>query len=276
MYAVAGPCRGGTLAERLNGEHPNAAVAVLNSGGGTRMILYGHRGARGEAPENTVAGFLYARRLYLDGVTLDVRLSSDGVVVVTHDETVDRTTNGRGKVASLRASKLATLDARGEFPRWPEQVGIPSLDDALDACSGIAHLAIEVPLDQPKRLQMLCDRLVETLEERRIPQRVTIRSSVPSVHETIGRRAPRLTRSFVGSFAEPTDLRAAMQLGCHQIDVPLATGTALLVQIAQGNGVAATGRLANTPDEIQTYVEWGVVAITSDYPAMAKRALGLR
>jgi glycerophosphoryl diester phosphodiesterase len=59
------------------------------------MILYGHRGARGEAPENTVAGFLYARRLYLDGVTIDVRRSSDDVVVATHDETVDRTTGAR-------------------------------------------------------------------------------------------------------------------------------------------------------------------------------------
>src|SRR4051812_45979150 len=190
------------------------------------MILYGHRGACGEAPENTVAGFLYARRLYLEGVTLDVRLAADGVIVVTHDETVDRTTGTRGKVSSLRASKLASLDARGEFPRWPERVGIPTLDDALDACSGIAHLAIEVPPDDPKRLARLCDLLVDTLEERRIPNRVTIRSSEPGVHEAIGHLAPRMVRSFVATFEEPTDLRRAIQLGCQQIDVPLATGTA--------------------------------------------------
>jgi glycerophosphoryl diester phosphodiesterase len=240
------------------------------------MILYGHRGARGEAPENTVAGFLYARRLYLEGVTLDVRLSSDGVIVVAHDETVDRTTDGRGKVSSLQAAKLESLDARAEFPRWPERIGIPTLDDALDACSGIPHLAIDVQPDDPKRLTRLCDRLVETLEERRIPNRVTIRSAEPAVHTTIGQMAPRLVRSYVASFEEPADLRAAIRLGCGEIDVPLETGTALLVQVARGNGVQATGRLANTAEEIQSFVEWGVVAITSDFPSVAKRVLGLR
>ncbi|MGE3270660.1 MAG: glycerophosphodiester phosphodiesterase family protein, partial [Chloroflexota bacterium] len=56
------------------------------------MLLYGHRGAKGEAPENTAAGIRYARALYVDGIQLDVRLSADDELVAIHDETVDRTT----------------------------------------------------------------------------------------------------------------------------------------------------------------------------------------
>src|SRR5688572_2391261 len=104
------------------------------------MLLYGHRGAGGEAPENTEAAFRYARALYLDGVQLDVRLSSDDELVVIHDETVDRTTTSRGRVASMKASKLAGLDARGNFPGWPEPVGVPTLDDAFDSSSGIPRI----------------------------------------------------------------------------------------------------------------------------------------
>jgi glycerophosphoryl diester phosphodiesterase len=240
------------------------------------MILYGHRGARGEAPENTVAGFLYARRLYLEGVTLDLRLSSDGTLVVIHDATVDRTTGARGPVSGLKASKLASLDARAEFPQWPERTGVPGLDDALDACSGIARLAIEVQPDESRRLERLCTALIEMLEDRRIASRVTVRSSEAAVLETVGRLAPGIARSYVAPFAGPADLGTATGLGCQEIDVSAETGSALLVQVARENGPRVTGRLANTPDEIQTFVEWGVDAIASDFPSVARRLLGKR
>src|SRR5439155_21621382 len=77
-----------------------------------RMLLFGHRGARGEAPENTLAGFAHARRAGVAAFELDVRPTADGRLAVIHDATVDRTTNATGAVSDFTAADLARLDAR--------------------------------------------------------------------------------------------------------------------------------------------------------------------
>lgn len=101
------------------------------------MRIYAHRGASAERPENTLASFLRAVNLGCHGVELDVHLSRDGVPVVIHDTTVDRTTDGSGDVASIDASDLKTLDA-GDGQR------IPFLSEVLGVLAGRAHVDIEV------------------------------------------------------------------------------------------------------------------------------------
>jgi glycerophosphoryl diester phosphodiesterase len=73
--------------------------------------IYGHRGASAYAPENTMAAFQLAIEHNADGFELDVMLSNDGEVVVIHDDTVDRTTNGTGRVKDLTLDELRALDA---------------------------------------------------------------------------------------------------------------------------------------------------------------------
>lgn len=88
--------------------------------------VIGHRGCKGEEPENTLRGIRNALDLGADGVEVDVHLSKDGKVVVIHDETVDRTTNGKGFVKDIEYKKLARLDAgKGEK--------IPLLSEVIDA-----------------------------------------------------------------------------------------------------------------------------------------------
>ena len=89
-----------------------------------RCLIIGHRGASADAPENTLAAFRRAAENGADGIELDVRLSGDGDVVVIHDATVDRTTNGQGSVASMTVAELQALDAgSGEY--------IPTLDEVF-------------------------------------------------------------------------------------------------------------------------------------------------
>lgn len=74
-------------------------------------LIIGHRGASAAAPENTLAAFRLAQTQGAHGIEFDVQLSADGVPVVIHDDTVDRTTNGRGRVTDLTLTQLQTLDA---------------------------------------------------------------------------------------------------------------------------------------------------------------------
>lgn len=106
---------------------------------GTRPLIIAHRGASARAPENTLAAFAAAIALGADGIELDVQMTRDGQVVVIHDETVGRTTDGRGRVSDLTLNELRRLDAGSWFNRvYPrraraEYVGlkVPTLDEVL-------------------------------------------------------------------------------------------------------------------------------------------------
>lgn len=99
--------------------------------------VYGHRGAPAEYPENTLAGFRHAIELGVHGVELDVHLSKDGVAVVCHDETLDRTTNASGKISDFTVAQLREVDAGdGEY--------VPTLHEVLELVGDSLHVDIEV------------------------------------------------------------------------------------------------------------------------------------
>lgn len=110
----------------------------------TALFLWAHRGASALAPENTMAAFAMAEAIDADGIELDVHLSRDGVAVVLHDETVDRTSDGRGAVASLTLGQLQQLDAGSWFDGDFRGERIPTLDEVLAWASDRLRLNIEI------------------------------------------------------------------------------------------------------------------------------------
>jgi glycerophosphoryl diester phosphodiesterase len=104
---------------------------------GPKMVIVGHRGACGHAPENTLKSFAKAIELGCQRVELDVHLSEDEVPVVIHDPNLDRTTNGKGPVNRLPLVELKKLDAG-------EGESIPTLVEVMDFCRGKAELQIEL------------------------------------------------------------------------------------------------------------------------------------
>ena len=97
------------------------------------MEVIAHRGASGSCPENTLAAFRRAEALGAHMVELDVQLTCDGEVVVVHDDTVDRTTDGRGAVATYTLAELSKLDAGGWFGSAFAGERIPTLTEVLAA-----------------------------------------------------------------------------------------------------------------------------------------------
>jgi glycerophosphoryl diester phosphodiesterase len=106
----------------------------------SRRPVAGHRGNRAHAPENTLESFAQAVALGVDALEFDVRLTADGVPVVHHDPTVDRTTDGTGPVAALTLAELRRLDAGARFtpdggrtfPYRGRGIRVPTLDEVLD------------------------------------------------------------------------------------------------------------------------------------------------
>jgi glycerophosphoryl diester phosphodiesterase len=88
-------------------------------------LIIAHRGASHDAPENTITAFALAVEQGADGIELDVQLSADGIPVVMHDASVERTTNGRGAVSKLTIEQLQRLDAGDGRP-------VPTLDEVFE------------------------------------------------------------------------------------------------------------------------------------------------
>jgi len=103
-----------------------------------------HRGASARAPENTLAAFKEAIRLGADLIECDVHLSADEVPMIIHDDTVERTTNGRGAVCALACARLRRLDAGAWFSSRFRGERIPTLEEALECARGRCGLNIEI------------------------------------------------------------------------------------------------------------------------------------
>ena len=101
------------------------------------MLKIGHRGAKGYEPENTFVSFQKALDMQVDGIELDVHLSSDSEIIVIHDETIDRTTNGKGFVNTLSLLELSAIRIDGKYE-------IPTLKEVFDLVNQDCFINIEL------------------------------------------------------------------------------------------------------------------------------------
>lgn len=237
------------------------------------MILYGHRGARNEAPENTLTGFRYALGKGIESFEFDVHLTADDELAVIHDPTVDRTTNGKGAVAGMTVAELARLDARSIFPDWPEPAGVPTLAQVLDLIGGAKRMEIEIKTDRPERLARVAELVMAAIRRYDLGARATVTSFDPVALEAVARLAPGQRRGFIAKFESAADLATAIRVGARHCAVPLKTGSPERVREAHAAGMEVTGWQGNSPQDVKTLVDWGVDAITSDYPTMALAVL---
>ncbi len=110
-----------------------------------------HRGGAALAPENTLAAFRHACTLPVDAIEIDVQMSRDGHVVVFHDETIERLTNGQGNMLDLDLAYLRDLNVAAHFPGgWPEPQRIPLLAEVLEFARQ-AHLQIYIEIKASRR-----------------------------------------------------------------------------------------------------------------------------
>jgi glycerophosphoryl diester phosphodiesterase len=231
------------------------------------MLVFGHRGAKAEAPENTLAGFRHARDIGLTAVEFDVRLTRDDRLVVIHDKTVDRTTDGSGAVADLTYRSIAGLDARGSFTDWSEPCGVPTLRETLEATSDFEVLAIEVKADRPARLVRLIPKVVREIRRQHADARVVLTSFDVTALALAREVAPGLSRAYIGNWDSTAALTVARLLECQQADIHLSTASPEIVAAAHEAGMRVVGWPCNSEADFATLSGWGVDAVTTDVPS---------
>lgn len=215
--------------------------------------IYAHRGASTEFPENTLPAFARAVELGADGIELDVHLSKDGVTVVIHDDTVDRTTDGTGDVSSLTAAELGALDAGGGSP-------VPTLADVLSLVSGKLHVDIEV-----KAAAAADAVLIETARHGNLE--FAISSFDHDVLRHVRSVDPEVELWPLTPVISDEVIATAVALGSPQIAIYDKFLNAEIVDFVRSRGLGCWVWTVNDPDRAQSFATMGVVGLCTDDPA---------
>ncbi|NTX13259.1 glycerophosphodiester phosphodiesterase [Myxococcus sp. CA051A] len=264
----------------------NALPAFLR---GLRPTLHiSHRGGASLAPENTMEAFRQAvERFHTDMLELDVHVTRDGEVIVAHDDTLERCTDGFGPLAGQTLSELKKLDAgygftpdEGRtFPFRGQGVRIPTLREVLRAFPAL-RLNVELKPDVPGHEEVFA----RLLEDEGAVERVCMGSEQDAVGERLVARLPHACHFY------PRDALAALVIALRGgepppedprftvLDMPLYFGEVRLVDADFLRDCAARGKWVNVwtvddPDEMQRLLEEGVGGIMTDRPDLLRQRM---
>jgi len=228
--------------------------------------IVGHRGARGEAPENTLAGFQIAIDAGAPEIELDVRLSRDGHLIVMHDKNVNRTTWNKGAVRRYTQAELNLFDARRNTPGWHMATGIPSLAEVVQFCPPDMRFQFEVKTDTRERLHQKAVRLKQLIEDMQLQDRVVVTSSDTDFLRMLGTISDAISRGYVCEYRYLQPTRRAYSLGCDWLISHYSLINKRLMQSAQRHRLKVSVWTVNDLNEAERLTRLGVDSIITDFP----------
>jgi glycerophosphoryl diester phosphodiesterase len=248
-----------------------------------RVMAIAHRGGSALRPENTLVAFDHAVSLGVDGLEFDARCSRDGEVVVIHDPTLQRTTNGVGAVKDFTADELARLDAGAQFgkdrgyPYRGQEIRIPTLRSVLSRYSQIPAI-VEIKGNDP----VVADRTLEIIRALRADDRVILAGFSHAVISHVRRVAPHIPTSGSRREVKSGRLRSMCRIklrltGYQMLGVPFRFGgrqilTRAYAQAALRAGIPVYSWVVDRREDLATIIDWGVTGLISDRPDLAVEA----
>lgn len=240
------------------------------------LMLFGHRGAAGEAPENTLVGFEHAYKVAkVRCFELDVHLTKDNKLAVIHDGVLDRTTDGKGPIGDYSLGELKRFNAGVLFKdRFAGSI-IPSLNEVLAIyADSITSFQIEIKTDSREVLQVVSAMVADAIRRYRIQEKTVVTSFDRYALECILKATPSQKCGLIAMNYTTRDLENAISLGCFNTCIPLtALDGAGLVAAARAKGLQTTGWLGNTPRDVDSLLAWNVDSITSNFPSSVRAYL---
>lgn len=230
--------------------------------------VIGHRGAAGQAPENTLAGLEKAAALGVSWVEFDVQLSADRVPVLFHDEKLQRTTGVKGAVKDWTWADLQRLDAGGWFGPQFGGEQVPSLEQALAALASLGLGAV-VEIKPPSGREAETAEIVSGVLKKKWPAQLPpplVSSFSLECLEIVRSTAPEFSLALNG-FKLPRDwLQKVHSLGLVAIHCRENKLTAKRVKAVVAQTVAVRAFSVNDKARAEELFGWGVVGVFSDFP----------
>jgi glycerophosphoryl diester phosphodiesterase len=232
------------------------------------VFVTAHRGFSGRAPENTLAAFRAAIDAGCDMVELDVHLSRDREVVVIHDDTLERTTNGSGNVADSLFANLGRLDAGRWFaPRFAQE-RIPALSEVLALVRG--RILVNIELKQGKKLpytpEQLADRTLDECKKADMLDQVLFSSFAPNAIDRIREHNPELPVALITENPWRTPEEAGAGKLYPTLNCRAATLTGAGIGQAHAAGIRVHAWTVNTRPAMKRFIMLGVDGIITNHP----------
>ncbi|MEL7558063.1 glycerophosphodiester phosphodiesterase [Stutzerimonas chloritidismutans] len=235
-------------------------------------LIYGHRGAKGEAPENTLASFKQCLAHGVHRCELDLHLSKDGELMVIHDPTLKRTTGRRGKVVEHDAQELTQYDARQGGPSWKQPCPIPRLEELFEQCK-FEHWQLEVKSASRVRAARSVLAIKALAERHGLLDRVTVTSGSREVLRALKRLTPELSCGLVAEYAWLDPLKVAKQYDCSLLALKWTLCTPARIAKARQLGLHVSVWTVNDPALMRRLADFGVDSVITDYPGLAVTTL---
>jgi glycerophosphoryl diester phosphodiesterase len=262
------------LAARPAPEHP--FFASLEK----RPLVIAHRGGAGLWPENTLVGFHAASEMGVDILEMDIHSTLDGVLVVIHDETVERTTGGSGDIAAMTLEQVKQLDAGFSwtsddglsFPFRGQGLEVPTLEEVFNELPGV-HMNIEIKQAEFSIVEPFC----HLIREHGMQERVLVASFDAGVLADFRRACPEVATSASGSEVRVLYILSQARLGtfylppAQVLQVPEYSGStyvldARFVKAAQAKNVQVHAWTINEVTDMRRFVQSGLDGLITDYP----------
>jgi glycerophosphoryl diester phosphodiesterase len=231
-----------------------------------------HRGASALAPENTIAAFERAVELGADVIELDLHMSQDGELVVIHDDTLDRTTDGSGPVHQRSLAELMRLDAGRWFGEGFAGQRIPRLDEVLDRFAGKVPLALEIKAGSTF-FPGIEEKVVSALRERAAIDQTAVASfdhyalrRLKEIEPTI-----RTAALLVGRPVSLSALAGPAKADGLALEASFVTNTE--VEACRAAGLHIVVWVVNDPAQMRHFIALGVDGIITDRPDLLRLAL---
>jgi glycerophosphoryl diester phosphodiesterase len=240
-----------------------------------RPLVTSHAACKGHAPENTLAGIEAALRLGVDAIEIDVHATADGVPVLLHDDTVDRTTDGRGDIRQMTFERARSLDAGAkQFVPQFHGARIPSLAEVLDLTRGKALLQIEIkePDIEPqvaavvRAADAISDCEVHSFGWRIVKEMRAVEPRMAAMHLTDSRRVVDWEQYF----------GFVLSLHAQGVSVHYTSATPERVRAGQRRGLTFMVWTVDEERDIAAMVDAGADSICSNFPDVVSSVLESR
>lgn len=241
------------------------------------LLVIAHRGFSGAAPENTMAAFKKAMATGADMVELDVHLSRDGEVVVTHDDTLNRCTNGSGLVSDCTLKELKGFDAGSWFGEEFRGEKIPTLEEVLTLIKGKILLNIEIKIGRlgQYNIEDLTDRALAKVEELGLLNQVLFSSFNPSALKRIEKKNNLALLALLLNYPW-TDSKNVLAGDFSVLNCARNTLTRQMIVSARERGFELNVWTVDEEGEMERFIEMQIHGIFTNYPDRLIRILQTR
>lgn len=237
-----------------------------------KPMIIAHRGAKGLAPENTLAAFRLGMDQGCEGIELDVHLSADGEIMVCHDFTLDRTTDGTGLIREKTASEIRSYDAGAWFGEAYRGEFVPTLGEVFDLVPESIMINVEVKHSYDG---LMDEKLVEFLRQRNRFERVVVSSFDHKCVRRIKRMEPRVKIGLLyqSNLLDPVAYARSFDVDVYSLHPYFRLLDREDVQKAVDSGLNVYPYTANDENDLLELTAFGVSGIITDYPGRLRDLL---